>query len=209
MNSRARGLGRPETFDFLGFTHYCTKTRSGRFGLGRKPAAKRMSRTLKRIAEVLRRRRDHGPPRGRPVAGAGRQRVAELLCRPDECPLPAKLHLHPETDMAEGAAPTVATGSLQLSTAASPGGPILAQALDPTPVAGTAVRRQIPEVEAGWFNDDVRICAGGAGKPASLPRPTQLLRRHWGQPVHQLDPPEVATITDAGNARRSQRVHFD
>ena len=56
VDRRARGLGRPETFDFLGFTHYCTKTRSGRFGLGRKPAAKRMNRTLKRIAEVLRRR---------------------------------------------------------------------------------------------------------------------------------------------------------
>ena len=37
VDRRARGLGRPETFDFLGFTHYCTKTRSGRFGLGRKP----------------------------------------------------------------------------------------------------------------------------------------------------------------------------
>ena len=43
VDRRARGLGRPETFDFLGFTHYCRTTRSGRFGLGRKPAAKRMS----------------------------------------------------------------------------------------------------------------------------------------------------------------------
>ena len=56
---RARGLGRPETFDFLGFTHYCRKTRGGRFGLGRKPAAKRVRRTLKRIAEALRRRMHH------------------------------------------------------------------------------------------------------------------------------------------------------
>ena len=53
---RQRGQGRPETFDFLGFTHYCAKTRRGRFQLGRKPVAKRMSRTLKRIKEALRRR---------------------------------------------------------------------------------------------------------------------------------------------------------
>ena len=53
---RERGQGRPETFDFLGFTHYCAKTRRGRFQLGRKPVAKRMSRTLKRIKEALRRR---------------------------------------------------------------------------------------------------------------------------------------------------------
>ncbi len=52
---KKRGERRPETFDFLGFTHYCRKTRKGRFGLGRKPIAKRMARTIKRIGEVLRR----------------------------------------------------------------------------------------------------------------------------------------------------------
>ena len=56
---RRRGLGRPETFDFLGFTHYCTETRKGRFQLGRKPDARRMARTLKRIKEELRRRMHH------------------------------------------------------------------------------------------------------------------------------------------------------
>ena len=55
-NRRQRGEGRPETFDFLGFTHYCTNTRKGHFQLGRKPVAKRISRTLKRIREALRRR---------------------------------------------------------------------------------------------------------------------------------------------------------
>ena len=56
-NRRRRGLGRPGTFDFLGFTHYCARDRKGRFQLGRKPMAKRVSRTLKRIKEELRRRR--------------------------------------------------------------------------------------------------------------------------------------------------------
>ena len=54
-----RGQGRPETFDFLGFTHYCAESRGGRFQLGRKPVAKRMSRTLKRIKAALRRRMHH------------------------------------------------------------------------------------------------------------------------------------------------------
>ena len=53
-NRRARGDRRPETFDFLGFTHYCRKTRNGGFGLGRKPIAKRATRTLKRLKERLR-----------------------------------------------------------------------------------------------------------------------------------------------------------
>ena len=58
-NRQRRGQGRQETFDFLGFTYYCTKTRKGNFRLGRKPVAKRMIRTLKRIKEVLRRRMHH------------------------------------------------------------------------------------------------------------------------------------------------------
>ena len=58
-NRRARGERRPETFDFLGFTHYCRTTRKGRFGLGRKPIGKRVNRTLKRIKAELRRRMHH------------------------------------------------------------------------------------------------------------------------------------------------------
>ena len=73
-NRRAQGRGRPETFDFLGFTHYCRKTRGGRFGLGRKPMAKRARRTQQRIREVLRRRRhgdvmDNGRWLGQVLAG--------------------------------------------------------------------------------------------------------------------------------------------
>ena len=57
----SRGQRRPETFDFLGFTHYCRTTRKGGFSLGRKPVAKRARRTLQRIGEVLRRRRHDDP----------------------------------------------------------------------------------------------------------------------------------------------------
>ena len=59
VNRKRRGQSRPETFDFLGFTHYCRKTRSGRFGLGRKPIAKRMARFLKRVHAQLIRRMHH------------------------------------------------------------------------------------------------------------------------------------------------------
>jgi pimeloyl-ACP methyl ester carboxylesterase len=51
---RARGLGKPESFDFLGFTHYCATRRSGSgFVLGRKPVAKRMRAKLREIKEQL------------------------------------------------------------------------------------------------------------------------------------------------------------
>lgn len=55
------GRGRCETFDFLGFTHICGKTRKNtRFVLWRRTIAKRMSRMLAAIKEQLRRRR-HDP----------------------------------------------------------------------------------------------------------------------------------------------------
>ena len=53
---KQRRQGRPETFDFLGFTHYCTTTRRGQFQLGRKPMSERINRSLKRIVGVPRRR---------------------------------------------------------------------------------------------------------------------------------------------------------
>jgi RNA-directed DNA polymerase len=51
-----RGEGKPETFDFLGFKHYCT-TRKGSsdFLLGRKTQRKRMNARLREIRETLRR----------------------------------------------------------------------------------------------------------------------------------------------------------
>ena len=55
-NRKKRGQGRPETFDFLGFTHYCRRTRKGGFGLGRKPIAKRVKRTLQAVGGKLRKR---------------------------------------------------------------------------------------------------------------------------------------------------------
>jgi len=51
-----RGLGKPETFAFLGFTHICAKTRSGKFQLRRKTRRRRMRAKLKEIKDGLRER---------------------------------------------------------------------------------------------------------------------------------------------------------
>lgn len=51
------GLAKPPTFDFLGFTHICGKSRSyGGFQLKRLTSAKRMRARLKAIREALMRR---------------------------------------------------------------------------------------------------------------------------------------------------------
>src|SRR5271156_961457 len=53
---RRRGLGKPETFNFLGFTFICGKTRTGKFQLQRKSRRDRMRAKLKKIKEELWRR---------------------------------------------------------------------------------------------------------------------------------------------------------
>jgi RNA-directed DNA polymerase len=60
-NREARGLGKPETFQFLGFTHVCGKTRkSGRFKLKRITDSKRVRAKL-RASRLEMRRRMHQP----------------------------------------------------------------------------------------------------------------------------------------------------
>ena len=57
---RRLGQGKPETFDFLGFTHFCTRSRKyGSFVIGRKTIKKRMRAKLQAIKMELRRRLHH------------------------------------------------------------------------------------------------------------------------------------------------------
>jgi hypothetical protein len=59
---RRRGAGKPETFDFLGLTHICARTRRGRFTVKRITIAKRMRAKLREINVELKRRRHHPVP---------------------------------------------------------------------------------------------------------------------------------------------------
>jgi group II intron reverse transcriptase/maturase len=61
-NRARRGLGRPETFAFLGLVHICATTRSGRFMLQRITLAKRMAAKLRAINQELKRRWHHSIP---------------------------------------------------------------------------------------------------------------------------------------------------
>ncbi|MBC8422596.1 group II intron reverse transcriptase/maturase [bacterium] len=100
-NRRRRGQGKPETFDFLGLTHCCDKTRKGKFIVLRQTIKKRMRRKLKEVKAELRRRlhdpvsevgaylrsvvqghfRYYGVPRNGPALGAFRNAVYWLWWR--------------------------------------------------------------------------------------------------------------------------------
>ena len=68
MDNRAkRGEGKPETFEFLGFTHICARRRKdGRFTVRRKTIAKRLRKKITAVTvELKRRRHDPVPEQGR------------------------------------------------------------------------------------------------------------------------------------------------
>ena len=59
--AKKRGEGKPETFNFLGFTHFCGKhKKTGRFIVGRKTIRKRLIAKIKTIGDRLFQRR-HDP----------------------------------------------------------------------------------------------------------------------------------------------------
>jgi RNA-directed DNA polymerase len=81
-NRERRGLGRPETFDFLGCTHICGRTRNGKFSLHRKTRRDRLRAKLREVKETL---RPACTPRLTSRApGCGRSRRAILPIMP--CP---------------------------------------------------------------------------------------------------------------------------
>src|SRR3979409_511642 len=65
-NRRRRGLGKPETFSFLGFIFICSKSRRGKFQIRRKSRPDRMRAKLQAIKQELRRRMHQ------PIPGQGK-----------------------------------------------------------------------------------------------------------------------------------------
>ena len=75
-NRERRGQGKPETFNFLGFTHICGKSRAGKFQIKRKSRRDRVRAKLKEVKAELRRRM-HGPIREQ---GAWLKQVVTGFC---------------------------------------------------------------------------------------------------------------------------------
>ena len=78
LNRQKRGLGKPETFNFLGFTHICAKKRDGKnFTVLRQTMRKRLAAKLAEIKAELRRRM-HDPV---PEVGKWLRTVIDGHCR--------------------------------------------------------------------------------------------------------------------------------
>jgi hypothetical protein len=95
IRRREHGKGRPETFDFLGFTHYCGRTKKAMAYVWRKSSRKKMKLKLEEIRENLVRNRHLSiPEQGQWLTSVltgyynyhavpGNIRALEIMCR--EC----------------------------------------------------------------------------------------------------------------------------
>jgi hypothetical protein len=165
---RKRGQGKPETFTFLGFTHYCGRNSKGHFVVWRRTAAKRLRAKLLAIKQELRRKmhelivlvgawlkrvvegyfRYHAVPGN--LAELGRFR--ERLCRYWRRILRSQRRKPPwettETDLR----------------------PVASSPANSTSLSRRALR-SYPREEPYAVIPLVRICAGGDQRWLSLPRP--------------------------------------
>ena len=57
-NGKKRGTGKPETFDFLGFTHYCSMSKDGWFRVKRKTAQKKYRTKLSEMNKYIKQNRN-------------------------------------------------------------------------------------------------------------------------------------------------------
>ncbi len=169
-NRKRNGRGKPETFNFLGFTHVCGKTRKGRFALVRLTMRQRLRAKLREVKEAFR-WRWHDP-----VPEVGKWLASIIRGHFNYYAVP--LNFDAVEDLLQRGRPPVATrpvppkpqGTRHLEAYVPHCGP-----LPPTPPhrASLARRTAMPSdlrQEPSAVILRAGICAGGAGQPASLPQ---------------------------------------
>ena len=57
-NRSKRGMGKPDTFTFLGFTHYCSTAKGGWFRVKRKTSKKKFAKKCRELNKVIREMRE-------------------------------------------------------------------------------------------------------------------------------------------------------
>jgi RNA-directed DNA polymerase len=166
-----RGEGRPETFEFLGFTHICARTRGGRFRLRRTTSKKRLRAKLSEVKAELRRRR-HLPI---PVQGRWLASVIRGHCNyyavPDNSAAVASFRYHVVRHWRRSLRRRSQRSRLDWERMNRLAVRWLPRSR-PAPLARATLRRHDPRQEPSALDAHAGICAGGRRQRRSLPRST-------------------------------------
>lgn len=84
------GDGLPDTFDFLGFTHICSRSRGGKFFIKRRTVAKKMRATLARVKQELYQRMHEPVKETGKWLGAVVSGYYQYFCVPGNLPMMAR-----------------------------------------------------------------------------------------------------------------------
>jgi group II intron reverse transcriptase/maturase len=158
----ARGLGKPETFQFLGFTHVCGKTRkTGRFKLRRITDSKRVRGQAARRQARDGKTHASARPRAGPLADQRPARALSVLRGARQHRGAARLPRRARPALAAVASAAQPTQQDDLGADAATRGPMATSTPDSASLARAAIRRHHPRQEPSAVVPHAGICAGG------------------------------------------------
>ncbi len=174
QNRKARGLGRPETFDFLGFTHICAKTRNGRFMLKRITISKRMRAKLREVKHSLMQRRHLPiPEQGRWLASVVRGHLAYYAV-PGNIDAVAAFRTQATRHWYRALRRRSQRSRLDWTRMNPPRDLVAPTRPRDAPLSRREIRRPHPRQEPSALAAHAGICAGGRPQGRSLPRSISL-----------------------------------
>ena len=191
---RRRGAGKPETFDFLGFTHICATNRAGRFWIKRITIAKRMRAKLAEIKIELKRRWHHPiPEQGQWLASVLRGHYAYYAV-PGNSDAVNDLPVPGDRALAQAATAPQPAGPVELGPDETDRESMATATTRDASLPGGALRRQNLRQEPSAVVPHAGICAGGRPQGRSLPRLVSPPRdrpiaSRLGLPTRPADPP--------------------
>jgi hypothetical protein len=158
------GTREPETFSFLGFTHLCAETKTGRFWVRRITIAKRMRTKLREVKEQLKRRwHEPIPEQGQWLKSVVQGHLAYYAV-PGNTDAVATFRTQVGTALVQGAAAPQPAHPPQLDTD-GPHHETMVTTRPPTAsLPRRALRRQNPRQEPSAVIPHAGICAGAARK---------------------------------------------
>ena len=169
-NRKQRGLAKPETFDFLGFTHVCGKTKDGRFWLRRVTIKKEDEGE----AEAAENRASAAPslahPRAGALAGECVEGTLQLLRRARQHRLDHSLPRPGPAALDRGASAPKPTPPHDLGTLQPDRKGVATPGPHRASLPQRELRRQDPRQEPSAVVPLAGICAGGRPQGRSLPR---------------------------------------
>ena len=160
-NRRGRGDGKPETFNFLGFTHSCGKTRKGKFAVWRQTMRQRWQAKLHEVRLVLRRRLHEPIPEQGAYLRSVPAGARPLLRRAAERAEPDGVSQRTRARLARDASPPQSDCARDVGASRAPHSALASDSTHLPPVPQPAPGVAHPRWEPDAVTPHVRIWGGG------------------------------------------------